>query len=85
MRALKIYDEAFKSLTSRNEPHAFRDFLLRAPELFLSLGEKVGVISHISSFWRYRFPKGPVPSCSAEEALEILRDFEFSLGSTLSC
>jgi hypothetical protein len=85
MRTLKIYDEAFKSLTSRNEPHAFRDFLLKAPELFLSLGEKIGVISHISSFWRYRFPKGRPPTCSVEEAVEILRDFEYGLGATLSC
>jgi hypothetical protein len=85
VRTLKIYDDAFKSLTARNDPQAFRDFLLRAPDLFLSLGEKVGVISHIASFWRYRFPKGRLPTCSVDEALDILQDFESGLGSSLPC
>ncbi len=83
MRTLRVYDEAFKSLTARNDPQAFRDFLLRAPELFISLGERVGVISHIGSFWRYRFPKGRAPSCMVDEALDILQDFESGLGATL--
>ena len=26
--------------------------------MFLELGEKLGSISHIVSFWRYRFPPG---------------------------
>ena len=38
-------------------PKTFRDFLLSAPYMFLELGEKMGAISHIVSFWRYRFPK----------------------------
>lgn len=85
IRTLKIYDDAFSSLTARKDPQAFRDFLLRAPELFISLGEKVGVISHISSFWRYRFPKGRPATCGVDEALDILQDFESGVGATLSC
>ena len=83
IRTLQIYDNAFKNLTARNDPQSFRDFLLRAPELFISLGEKVGVISHIGSFWRYRFPEGREPSCTVEEALDILQDFESGLGANI--
>ncbi len=82
-RTLKVYDDAFAGLTTRGDPKVFRDFLLRAPDMFISLGEKVGVISHIGSFWRYRFPQGRPLTCSVEEALDILQDFESGLGATL--
>lgn len=82
-RTLKIYDDAFAGLTTRGDPKVFRDFLLRAPDMFISLGEKVGVISHIGSFWRYRFPPGRPLTCSVEEALDILQDFESGLGATI--
>ncbi len=83
-RTLKVYDDAFRALTAQGEPATFRDFLLRAPDMFISLGEKVGVISHIGSFWRYRFPPGRPPTCTVEEALDILQDFESGLGATIS-
>lgn len=82
-RTLKVYDDAFQALTERGEPKTFRDFLLRAPDMFISLGEKVGVISHIGSFWRYRFPPGRPLTASVEEALDILQDFESGLGATI--
>lgn len=77
--ALQVYDDAFQDLTSNGNPKAFREFLLRAPEMFLSLGEKIGGISHIVSFWRYRFPKGKPPVATIDDAVNILQDFEASL------
>jgi len=79
MRTLKVYDDAFEDLIDNGRPTAFRDFLLRAPEMFLSLGERVGVISHISSYWRYRFPLGDPLTIDVEEAIDILQDFEAGL------
>ena len=79
MRTLKVYDDAFEDLIDNGRPTAFRDFLLRAPEMFLSLGERVGVISHISSYWRYRFPLGDPLTVDIEEAIDILQDFEAGL------
>ena len=58
-------------------------FLLRAPELFLNLGERVGVISHISSYWRYRFPEGEAVTAYVEEAIDIFTDFEAGLSTPL--
>ncbi len=79
-RTLKFYDEAYDKLVIAKEPQAFRDFLLSAPRLFLQLGDKLGAISHISSFWRYRFPNGPASRVDAEELVAIFQDFESSLG-----
>ena len=78
--ALKVYDDAFGDLTQNSRPQAFRDFLLKAPAMFMSLGENVGVVSHIASYWRYRFPQGKKLMCPLEEAANILQEFEISLG-----
>jgi hypothetical protein len=78
--ALKVYDDAFNDLTVNGRPQAFRDFLLKAPSMFMGLGENVGVVSHIASYWRYRFPTGKKLTCPLEEAASILQEFEISLG-----
>ena len=57
-KALAVYDSSFNDLVEHQTPKTFRDFLLSAPYMFLELGEKLGAISHIVSFWRYRFPPG---------------------------
>src|SRR5258706_4196030 len=76
--ALGEYDIAFTSL-SEGKPTAFRDFLLSAPSMFLSIGEAVGIIKHIDSFWRFRFPAGRTPIMEGNEALDIFQDFELTL------
>jgi hypothetical protein len=74
-KVLAIYDESFAGLIASNAPKTFRDFLLSAPYMFLELGEKMGAISHIVSFWRYRFPKGRPAVIDAEELGVIFQDF----------
>lgn len=77
---LQVYDNAYASLTMEGKPTAFRDFLLAAPEMFMSLGEQCGAIQHVVSFWRYRFPRGGRPQpVSPEELMDIFLDFEDSL------
>ncbi len=78
-RTLEVYNDAFRDLTINGKAQAFRAFLLSAPDLFLSLGEKIGAISHISSFWRYRFPAGRPPVAPVDEVYDILNDVEASL------
>jgi hypothetical protein len=74
-KILAVYDSAYEDLVRNNNPKTFRDFLLSAPHLFLELGEKMGAISHIVSFWRYRFPKNALPMIDAEELTAIFQDF----------
>jgi hypothetical protein len=75
-----IYDDAYAGLIDRHDPQSFRQFLLGAPGLFLELGEKIGAMSHVTSFWNYRFPPGMPRSADAEELSAILLDFAQSLG-----
>ena len=79
-KVLEIYDSSFHELVANQAPKTFRDFLLSAPYMFLELGEKMGAISHIVSFWRYRFPPGTAPHIDAEELSIIFQDFTSGFG-----
>jgi hypothetical protein len=79
-KALASYDASFRDLVANQAPKTFRDFLLAAPYMFLELGEKLGAISHIISFWRYRFPAGAPALVDAEELSAIFHDFSSGFG-----
>lgn len=78
--ALLDYGSAFAGLTAGNVKE-FRDFLLRAPDMFIPIGEAIGVIKHIESFWRFRFPTGETQVMDEDEAFEIFGDFDATLRS----
>jgi len=78
-RLLDVYDTAYRGLTRGNEPLAFREFLINAPHFFLELGETLGVLSHVVSYWRFRFKKGAPAQISAAELNDILMDFDLGL------
>lgn len=79
--SLLAYDQAFEHLTRRADPVSFRDFLLAAPKMFFDVGERLGAVQHIASFWRFRFPAQLAPmTMPAAELLDVLTDFEASLG-----
>ncbi|MFN3669713.1 MAG: hypothetical protein ACK4VY_10425 [Brevundimonas sp.] len=79
-RTLDVYDAAYASLTLEGRPAAFRDFLLDAPRLFARLGDQLGAIQHIVSFWRFRFSPG-ASMVSVEELIDIFMDFETGLAA----
>lgn len=76
---LTLYDDAYGLLTQQGNPVGFRDFLISAPAMFQRLGEQMGVLQHIMSFWRYRFGAAKAAPASPAELMDILMDFEDSL------
>ena len=81
MNHLNTYDEVFSQLTTEGNAVAFRDFLLKSPEMFLSLGEGCGLVSHIATYWRYQFPRGKPLAANVVQLMDVLQDFEASLGA----
>jgi hypothetical protein len=77
-KSLRFYDAAFDGLIG-GRPQAFREFLLSAPAMFCDLGERLGAVNHIVSFWNFRFPQGRMPAVTGPELIDILADFEESL------
>ena len=78
--ALLDYGTAYFGLSS-GEAAVFRSFLLRAPSMFVSTGEAIGVIQHMMSFWRFRFPRSSQAIMHADDAFEIYADFEATLAN----
>ncbi|WP_235524347.1 hypothetical protein [Caulobacter sp. Root655] len=76
---LDVYNKAYLGLTEGGKPQGFRDFLLTAPGMFTELGECLGGVQHIISFWRYRFPAGKARLISPSELMDVFLDFEDSL------
>jgi len=78
---LKIYDSAYADLVNENRPGPFKRFLLNGGTLFNELGEIIGSLDHIASFWTFRMnrsiqigkPMKPV------EYADVLMDFESGL------
>ena len=81
---LRVYDGVFLELTKDGNATAFRDFLLKSPEMLVALGEGTGVVSHIASFWRFRFPKNKPLEANVGELMDILQDFESGLGGDVT-
>lgn len=81
MGHLGVYDEVFSQLTVNGNALAFRDFLLKSPEMFLSLGDGCGLVSHIATYWRYQFPRGKPLAANVIQLVDTLQDFEISLGN----
>lgn len=78
--AIRVYEAAFNDLTQNGKPLAFANFLRRTPDMFVLLGERIGALSHIASYWRFRFPEGSDEPIQMDELIEIVRDFEYTLG-----
>ena len=82
-KVLSVYDASFSDLVEKQTPKTFRDFLLSAPYMFLELGEKLGAISHIVSFWLYRFAQDGSSQINADELAAIFMDFSSGFGEKI--
>ncbi|CAL4868744.1 hypothetical protein MMA231_03033 [Asticcacaulis sp. MM231] len=79
-KTLRIYDDAYQALTQGSDPVPFRKFLLNGPSMFFDLGECIGILSHIGSFWTYRMGARMAHArVTPAEFADILVDFEDSL------
>ncbi|MGN6366373.1 hypothetical protein [Asticcacaulis taihuensis] len=79
-RTLNVYDRAYHALVHGENPGPFRRFLLDGPSLFFELGESIGILSHIASFWSYRMGQQMMTQrLTPFEYGDILMDFEESL------
>ncbi len=81
-RTLAIYDQAYSALVNGENPGPFRRFLLDGPNLFFELGESIGILSHIGSFWSYRMnAQNQNQRLTPVEYSDVLMDFDDSLAA----
>lgn len=71
---LKLYDDAFASLTTQGNPETFRSFLVHSSNLFLQLGDRIGRLEQVVGFWNDRFGDQRVGGTSPDDVLGAIRD-----------
>ena len=79
--SLKVYDDAYAQLTRQGDALSFRSFLLSAPSMFVELGERLGALNHVMSFWKYRVPLARQTVLHPMDLSDVLMDFEGSLAA----
>ncbi len=85
-KTLEIYDHVYRALAVKRDPEPFRQFLLNGSELFSELGQKIGVLNHVVSFWKFRMTKAVSNTAKPLHSIEfadILMDFEAGLFNKL--
>ena len=71
---LRLYDLAFASLTDQESADGFRSFLVHGSHLFLELGDRIGRLEQVSSFWDDRFGGERFTDLAPDEVFDGLRD-----------
>ena len=82
----RIYDEVFEALTLQRTPEPFRRFLVDGPRLFTRLGERMGRLEQLTSYWSHQFPGLRTRQLSPETIYDGLRNLlsALSLGTPLT-
>lgn len=79
IQSLTEYDTSYKLFLTEERPLEFRDFLLNAPTTFVRLGEVIGSLQHINSFWAFRIDALNRARITEADFVDILIDFMSSL------
>ena len=79
----RIYDDVFDALTAQRSPDPFRRFLIDGPRLFARLGERMGRLEQLVSYWAHQFPGRKPRQMSPEAVFDGLRNLlsALSLGA----
>jgi hypothetical protein len=84
--AFRTYDEVFDALTAQRTPEPFRRFLIDGPRLFARLGERMGRLEQLTSYWAHQFPGLRTRQLRPEAIYDGLRSLlgALSLGTPLT-
>ena len=74
-----IYDNVFEALTASRTPDPFRRFLIDGPRVFARLGERMGRLEQLVSYWEHQFPGRRTRHLSPEAIVDGLRNLTTAL------
>ncbi len=77
--ALRLYEASFDQFVRDRDVQAFQRFLGLAPAMFMQVGARLGVLSHIQSYWTYRFPANTRIALDYEEMNDLMQEMVSSL------
>jgi hypothetical protein len=71
---LRLYDRAYEGLTQDQNPENFRKFLAGGSTLFLELGDRIGRLEQLVSFWQFRLSQHHTGAMSPDDVMDCIRD-----------
>ena len=80
----RIYDNVFEALKESRTPEPFRRFLIEGPRLFARLGERMGRLEQLVSYWQHQFPGGRTRHLSPDAIVDGLRNLTSALSLGVS-
>ena len=79
---LEEYNIEFRRFIDRGDPAALKNFMIRAPSLFIEMGEDLSRLQQVSDYWRFWMKNSDREDLSAHESIELLQDFKSLLTAT---
>jgi hypothetical protein len=73
------YDAVYKALTVKRSPEPFRQFLIGGPRLFARLGERMGRLEQLVSYWEHCFGEARGRDLKPEALIDGLRGVQSAL------
>ena len=80
-QTLGRYDRAYESLIEQRDPDSFRRFLMQGSGLFIDLGEGIGRLEQVVSYWSHRL-RGHASGMGPDEVVDAIRDLLQGLSLT---
>jgi hypothetical protein len=74
IQKLELYDFAYEAMTEDQNPEIFRQFLMTSSTLFIDLGERIGRLEQLVSFWDCRFSQHHTGGMSPDDVMDSMRD-----------
>jgi hypothetical protein len=75
----RIYDDVFDALAESRTPDPFRSFLSDGPRVFARLGERMGRLEQLVSYWQHQFPGRKTRQLSPEAIVDGLHNLTAAL------
>ncbi|WP_339335439.1 hypothetical protein [uncultured Maricaulis sp.] len=69
------YEHVFGRFCRGEDANGFRNFLLKAPNLFYDVGSDLSVVSHVPGYWSYWARQNSKGFLQAREAMMLFSDF----------
>lgn len=72
--ARDTYERSVSAFLHGGDPSALSNLIMRAPGLFAQLSDDVGVLTHMTSYWRYWSQQSEMGVVSYDMAVDLLPD-----------
>jgi hypothetical protein len=79
---LEEYNKEFRFFVDRGDPATLKGFMLRAPSLFIEMGEDLSRLQQVAHYWQFWMKNLEYEHMSVHDSIDLLKDFNTLLSAT---